>query len=375
MNIVKIMSVFGTRPEAIKMCPLIQEIEQNARCESITCVTGQHRQMLDQVLNVFGVKPKYDLDIMQPNQTLSLITQQIIEKIDPLLKLEKPDIVLVHGDTTTSFAAALSSFYNQIAVGHVEAGLRTYQMYSPFPEEMNRVLTSRLATLHFAPTELNRMNLIRENVLDNIFVTGNTVLDSFNTTVKENYIFSNNKLKYLDNSSAKVILVTAHRRENIGANLQNICNALKRIVNMRDDVLIIYPVHLNPAIKDNVKKMLGKVDRVLLVDPLDVSDLHNLMVKSHLILTDSGGLQEEGPHFKKPVLVLRTETERPEAVEAGCVKIIGVDEENIVNETIKVLDDKDIYESFLLNDNPYGDGKASKKIVDHILQWKRIGTF
>ena len=317
MDKVKIMSIFGTRPEAIKMCPLVKEIQNDPRIEGIVCVTAQHREMLDQVLEVFDVVPDYDLNIMKPNQTLSQITTRIINEIEPILKEVQPDIVLVHGDTTTSYAVALASFYQQIPVGHVEAGLRTYNMYSPFPEEMNRVMTSRLATLHFAPTELNQVNLIRENVLDHIFVTGNTVLDSFKTTVHENYTFKNKTLKQIDFSSGRYILLTAHRRENIGEPLTEICCAVKRIVEAFPDVKIIYPVHMNPAISTPVHTLLGKQARIFLLDPLDVTDLHNLMAKSTMVLTDSGGLQEEGPSFKKPVLVLRTETERPEAVEAG----------------------------------------------------------
>lgn len=372
MSKFKIMSVFGTRPEAIKMCPLIKEIQEHNKFESIVCVTAQHREMLDQVLDVFSVKPDYDLDIMKPNQTLSQITTRIIEKIEPVLKSAKPDMVLVHGDTTTSFAVALAAFYQQIPVGHVEAGLRTYNMYSPFPEEMNRVMTSRLATLHFAPTMLNKANLVRENIVDNIYVTGNTVLDAFKTTVKSDYKFKNVILKHTDFSQDKIILLTAHRRENIGQPLDNICNAVKRIVSEFDNVKVIYPVHLNPAIKNPVQEKLGKNKKVILLDPLDVCDLHNLMAKCHLVMTDSGGLQEEGPSFKKPVLCLRTETERPEAVEAGGVKVIGVNEDIIFDEVKNILTNKDAYDAFLKNDNPYGDGKASEKIIKAILDYKSL---
>ncbi|MEG0692315.1 MAG: UDP-N-acetylglucosamine 2-epimerase (non-hydrolyzing) [Oscillospiraceae bacterium] len=375
MDKIRIMSVFGTRPEAIKMCPLVKEIQNDPRVESIVCVTAQHREMLDQVLHVFGVKPDYDLNIMKPNQTLSQITTRIINEIEPVLKEVKPDIVLVHGDTTTSYAVALAAFYQQIPVGHVEAGLRTYNMYSPFPEEMNRVMTSRLATLHFAPTPLNKANLIRENVVDNIFVTGNTVLDAFKTTVHEGYSFKNKTLKKLDFTKGRYILLTAHRRENIGEPLEKICNAVKRIIEEFPDVRVIYPVHMNPSISDPVHKALGKQPRIFLLDPLDVTDLHNLMAKSTLVLTDSGGLQEEGPSFKKPVLVLRTETERPEAVEAGCVRVIGVKEDDIVEQVGKVLNSEDEYNSFLKNGNPYGDGNASKQIVDAIFNWKNPFKF
>lgn len=367
---VRIMSVFGTRPEAIKMCPLVKEIQQDERCESIVCVTAQHREMLDQVLETFGIHPNYDLNVMSPNQTLSSITTRILTGIEPVLKQEHPDIVLVHGDTTTSFAVALAAFYQQIPVGHVEAGLRTYNRYSPFPEEMNRMLTGRLANLHFAPTQLNRANLVRENVLEHIYVTGNTVLDAFKTTVHEHYVFQNETLRKIDFTKGRVILMTAHRRENLGEPLEAICRAVKRIVKDFKDVKVIYPVHPNPAVSKPVHKLLGRQSRIHLLTPLDVTDLHNLMAKSFLVLTDSGGLQEEGPSFKKPVLVMRTETERPEAVEAGGVRVIGVEEERIYEETCKVLQSDVEYAAFLKNPNPYGDGNASRKIIEAILSWK-----
>ena len=369
-NKIRIMSVFGTRPEAIKMCPLVKEIQQHEGLESIVCVTAQHRDMLDQVLSVFKIHPDYDLDIMQPGQTLSEITGRILRGIEPVLKTERPDIVLVHGDTTTSFAVALAAFYQQIPVGHVEAGLRTYNRYSPFPEEMNRVLTGRLATLHFAPTMLNKANLVRENVLDHVYVTGNTVLDSFKTTVQENYAFRNKTLKKLDFSKGRYILMTAHRRENLGEPLENICGAVLQLVKENDDVRVIYPVHPNPAVSKTVRRILDRQPRVHLLEPLDVTDLHNLMAKCFLVLTDSGGLQEEGPSFRKPVLVMRTETERPEAVEAGCVKVIGVDRDSIVREVTAVLKSPELYQSFSKNPNPYGDGEASKRIIAAIIDWK-----
>lgn len=369
MNKFRIMSVFGTRPEAIKMCPLVKALQDHPQCESIVCVTGQHREMLDQVLKIFQVRPDFDLEIMEPNQTLSTITTKILERIEPIFKVEKPDMVLVHGDTTTCFAVALAAFYQQIPVGHVEAGLRTYNMYSPFPEEMNRVITGRLATLHFSPTMLNKANLIRENILDNIFVTGNTVLDAFQTTVKENYKFKNPKLKHMDFTKHRMILMTAHRRENIGEPLEQICNAVLKIVAEFPDVRVVYPVHLNPAVSKPVHAMLGKNPRIHLLDPLDVCDLHNLMAKAYLVMTDSGGLQEEGPSFKKPVLCLRTETERPEAVEAGCVKVVGVRTEDIYQEVKALLTDDEKYQAFLKNDNPYGDGHASEKIIEAILNY------
>ena len=371
MDKLKVLSVFGTRPEAIKMCPLVKEMESHDEIESIVCVTGQHREMLDQVLEVFSVKPDFDLNIMLPKQTLSHITTKIIEKIEPILIKVKPDIVLVHGDTTTSFAVALASFYQQIPVGHVEAGLRTYNMYSPFPEEMNRVMTGKLATLHFAPTTLNKANLIRENIVDNIFVTGNTVLDAFKTTVNKKYIFKNKTLKHIDFSKDRFILLTAHRRENIGVPLENICKAVKRITKEFRDVRVIYPVHLNPAVYDAVHASLGHNTKVVLISPVDVCDMHNLMEKCHMIMTDSGGLQEEGPSFKKPVLCLRTETERPEAVDSMGVKVVGTNEEDIYTNVKSILSDKDIYDSFLSNPNPYGDGTASIKIIEAIISYKK----
>lgn len=375
MKKIRVMSVFGTRPEAIKMCPLVKEFQSDNRFESIVCVTAQHREMLDQVLKAFDIRPNFDLNIMQPKQTLSMITTRILRDIEPILKKIMPDIVLVHGDTTTSYAVALAAFYQQIPVGHVEAGLRTYNMYSPFPEEMNRVMTSRLATLHFAPTPLNKANLVRENIVENIHVTGNTVLDAFKTTVHDEYSFKNKTLQKIDFSKGRYILLTAHRRENIGEPLESICKAVKRIVDEFTDVKVIYPVHMNPAISKPVHEVLGKQSRIFLLEPLDVTDLHNLMSKSTLVLTDSGGLQEEGPSFKKPVLVLRTETERPEAVEAGCVKVVGIKEDDIVAETKKVLTDEEEYKSFLKNDNPYGDGSASKKIIEAIYNWKNPFSF
>lgn len=369
MKPIRILSVFGTRPEAIKMCPLVREIQADERCESLVCVTAQHRQMLDQVLDAFAVTPDFDLDIMEPKQTLSTITTKILREIEPVLRTARPDIVLVHGDTTTSFAAALAAFYQRIPVGHVEAGLRTYDRYSPFPEEMNRLLTGRLATLHFAPTPLNRENLLRENVTDPIFVTGNTVLDAFRTTVHEQYVFHDPALRALDLSRGRTILMTAHRRENLGKPLEQIFRAVRRIADAFPDVQVVYPVHLNPAVTEPAHAILGGHDRIHLLQPVDVTDLHNLMAKCFLVMTDSGGLQEEGPSFRKPVLCLRTETERPEAVEAGCVKVVGVQEEDIVREASRLLTDPDAYAGFLRNPNPYGDGHASRRILDAILAW------
>lgn len=366
----KVMSVFGTRPEAIKMCPLVKELEKNSAIESIVCLTGQHREMLQQVIDIFGINVKYNLDIMQPRQTLTTITTAVLSKMEAVLKDESPDIVLVHGDTTTSFVAALAAFYQQIPVGHVEAGLRTYDKYSPFPEEMNRCLTGRIATLHFAPTENNRRNLEKENVIENVFVTGNTVIDAFKTTVREGYNYKDVDLQKINFDGKRCILMTAHRRENLGQPLRNICNAIRRVVEDYADIELIYPVHMNPAVRDTATEILGNMNRVHLIHPLDVEDMHNLMSRCYLVMTDSGGLQEEAPACGKPVLVLRTETERPEAVEAGTVKVVGVDEEFIYQQAVKLLTDADEYNKMAKAVNPYGDGHASERIVQHILNWK-----
>lgn len=360
----KVFLVFGTRPEAIKMCPLILELKKQNEIETIVCLTGQHREMLYQVMEAFGVKEDYNLDIMQDRQTLTTITTSILEKIEPILKVEKPDIVLVHGDTTTSYAAALAAFYQKIPVGHVEAGLRTGDIYSPFPEEMNRLLTDRISTVYFAPTNQNKENLLREGIRDGIYVTGNTVIDAFDSTVKEKYIFHEERLNSIDYLRKRIILVTAHRRENIGQPLHNICNAIKQIAQKYQDVIFIYPVHLNPAVRDTVYSILENVYNVLLLDPIDVLDMHNLMARCYLVMTDSGGIQEEAPHFGKPVLVLRTETERPEAVEAGTVKVIGIEKANIVNEAEYLLNCAEAYNKMAKATNPYGDGHASEKITE-----------
>ena len=366
MDKIKVMTVFGTRPEAIKMAPLVKELEKNPRIESVVCVTAQHRQMLDQVLEIFDIKPDYDLDIMKDRQTLIGITTKVLEGLDGVLKEAKPDIVLVHGDTSTTFVGALAAFYNQIPVGHVEAGLRTYDKYSPFPEEMNRCLTGRIADLHFSPTISNRNNLVKENVSDDdIFITGNTVIDALKTTVSADYELCES-MKDVD-FGKRVILVTAHRRENLGEPLENICRALKRIVTDFPDVELVYPVHLNPAVRETVNKYLAGMDRVHLIDPIDVRDMHNAMDRSYMIMTDSGGLQEEAPSLGKPVLVLRNETERPEAVEAGTVKVAGVDEEVIYSMAHKLLTDENEYNSMAHAVNPYGDGEASRRTVEAIL--------
>ena len=368
MKKLKVMTVFGTRPEAIKMAPLAIELKKYDEIESIVCVTAQQRQMLDQVLEIFDLKPDYDLDIMKTRQTLVGITTRVLEGLDEVIKKEQPDIVLVHGDTSTSFVAALAAFYNQVKVGHVEAGLRTYDKYSPFPEEMNRQLTGRISDLNFSPTEQNRLNLLKENVDDStIFITGNTVIDALKTTVKDDYEFKDAALNDVDFKNNRVIIVTAHRRVNLGEPLENICNALKHIITKYEDVELVYPVHLNPAVRETAFGILGDLDRVHLIEPLDVEDLHNAMARSFMVMTDSGGIQEEAPALAKPVLVLRRETERPEAVEAGTVKIAGVDKNVIISMAEELLDNEDAYNKMAHAANPYGDGDASRRTVEAIL--------
>lgn len=366
---IKVMSVFGTRPEAIKMCPLIKALEDDSRTESIVCVTAQHREMLDSAMEYFGIKPDYDLNIMKRGQTLTNITSDVIVGLEPVLAEAKPDIVLVHGDTTTSFAAALAAFYAQIPVGHVEAGLRTYDRYSPYPEEINRNLTTKLATLHFAPTELNRLQLEREAVTEGVSVTGNTVLDAFQYTVKPNYEFAIEKLRGIDLKNEKIITVTAHRRENQNGGIENICRAILELSKRHPELRFVYPVHLSPAVRNVVMPLLDGHEGITLTDPASVADMHNLMSKSYFIMSDSGGIQEEAPSLGKPVLVLRTETERPEAVEAGTVKVIGTDTDRIVKEAEILLSDKAEYERMAKAKNPYGDGKASLYIVDAIAKY------
>ena len=368
---IKVMSVFGTRPEAIKMCPLVKELEKHEEIESVVCLTGQHREMLQQVIDIFGTTVKYNLDIMRPRQTLTTITTSVLERLEPVLQEEKPDIVLVHGDTSTSFVAGLAAFYQQIPVGHVEAGLRTFDKYSPFPEEINRCLTGRLAELHFAPTENNRKNLANENLTENVFVTGNTVIDAFQTTVKENYQYKDEDVRAIDFTGKRCILMTAHRRENLGEPLENICRAVKRIVEEFPDIEVVYPVHMNPVVRETAASILGDLNRVHLIKPLDVEDMHNLMSRSFLVMTDSGGLQEEAPACGVPVLVLRTETERPEAVDAGTVKVVGVNEDVIYKNAKLLLTNTAEYEKMAKAVNPYGDGHASERIVKHIIEWKK----
>lgn len=367
---IKVMSVFGTRPEAIKMCPLVKQFEKEEEIDSIVCLTGQHREMLQQVIDIFGTKVHYNLDIMQPRQTLTTITTSVLEKMEAVLEKERPDIVLVHGDTSTSFVAALAAFYQKIPVGHVEAGLRTFDKFSPFPEEMNRCLTGRIATLHFAPTENNKKNLENENIKEEVYVTGNTVIDAFSTTVKKDYEYKDEDLKKIDFTGKRCILMTAHRRENLGEPLRNICNAVKRIIMEYPDIEVVYPVHMNPAVRETAQEILGELDRVHLIHPLDVEDMHNLMARSFLVMTDSGGLQEEAPACGVPVLVLRTETERPETVDAGTVKVVGVEEEAIFENAKTLLTNAEEYEKMAKAVNPYGDGHASERIAKILVEWK-----
>jgi len=370
MKKLKVMSVFGTRPEAIKMAPLVLELEKNKEIENIVCVTAQHREMLDQVLDIFNIKPDFDLNIMKEKQTLFTITTSALNGLGSVMQQVKPDIVLVHGDTSTTFSGALAAYYNQIKVGHVEAGLRTYDKYQPFPEEINRKLTGALADLHFAPTKLAKEHLLKENVnVDDIFITGNTVIDALQTTIEENYKFSVDELNKIDFNTKRVISITAHRRENLGQPLENICNAVLRIVNKHDDVEVVYAVHKNPAVSEPVHKILGNHERIHLLDPLDLKDMHNLMSRSFFVMTDSGGLQEEVPSMGKPVLVLRNVTERPEGIEAGTLKLAGTEEENIFRMAEELLCDIKKYEEMAQAKNPFGDGNASKRIVDAILYY------
>ncbi len=357
----KIMIAFGTRPEAIKMCPLVKELKTRTNIEVIVCVTGQHRQMLDQVLEAFNVVPDYDLSIMKEKQTLFDVTTNILNKIKEVLELEKPDVVLVHGDTSTTFATTLACFYLQISVGHVEAGLRTYNIYSPYPEEFNRQAVSIVSKYNFAPTENSKMNLIREGKNEeSIYVTGNTAIDALKTTVIEDY--THPELEWAKDS--RLIILTAHRRENLGEPLYQMFRAIKRIVDKYDDVKVIYPIHMNPVVRKAAKEIFNGEDRVHIIEPLDVLDFHNFLANSYLILTDSGGIQEEAPSLGKPVLVMRDTTERPEGIKAGTLKLVGTEEENIYNEFEKLLTDKNEYEKMSKASNPYGDGYACKRIAD-----------
>ena len=369
MKKLRVMSVFGTRPEAIKMAPLVRELAGREEIESICCVTAQHREMLDSVLKVFDLKPDWDLDIMTPRQTLSTITSKCLTGMDEAIDALKPDMILVHGDTSTTFAGALSAFYHQVPVGHVEAGLRTYDKYSPYPEEMNRKLVTAIADLYFCPTENNRENLRKEAVTEGVFVTGNTVIDALKTTVREDYVFAAEELNRLPFASKKILLVTCHRRENYGQPMEDIMSALAHIARSRQDVEMVYPVHLSPVVQECAKKHLAGIANVHLTAPLAADEMHNLMARCYLVLTDSGGLQEEAPALGKPVLVLRRETERPEAMAAGTVKLAGVKYDDIVSMTRQLITDPAAYEAMARAVNPYGAGSACRRIADAIL-WK-----
>ncbi len=369
----KIITIFGTRPEAIKMAPLVKELEKREGIESKICVTAQHREMLDQVLELFDIKPDFDLNIMKTKQSLTGITNRILEGLETIFKEEKPDMILVHGDTTTTFSSALAAYYQQIKVGHVEAGLRTFDKYFPFPEEMNRKLTGAIADLHFSPTKGAKNNLLREGIDESsIYITGNTVIDAMLHTVEDDYVFENEELNKIDFKNKKVIMITAHRRENWGEGISNICEALNQIVNENKDVELVYLVHLNPIVKDMVYEKLGNKERIHLLNPLDTKETHNLMNKCFMVMTDSGGLQEEAPHLGKPVLVLRDVTERPEAVEYGTVKLVGTNKEKIIDEANILINSKEAYEKMSKAVNPYGDGKASERICDAIMKYLNL---
>ncbi len=366
---IKVMTVFGTRPEAIKMAPIVLELAKHPdKITPVVAVTAQHREMLDQVLGLFNITPDHDLDIMAQGQTLFDITSKAMMGLDKVLEQEKPDIVLVHGDTTTTFAGALAAYYHQTTVGHVEAGLRTHDKYSPFPEEMNRKLTGCIADLNFAPTETSESNLLAENVKpESIFVTGNTVIDALHHTVRDDFQFEDELLQNIDFENKRIILVTTHRRENLGEPMRHVYKALRQLTEEFDDVEVVFPVHKNPKVREVVREELGGLSQVHLIDPLDYEPFANLMHKAHLILTDSGGVQEEAPALGKPVLVLRDTTERPEAVAAGTVKLIGTDRDVVYNEAKTLLTDEKAYHRMAESVNPYGDGKASERIIQAIL--------
>jgi UDP-N-acetylglucosamine 2-epimerase (non-hydrolysing) len=368
MEPIRVLTVFGTRPEAVKMAPLVKALEKAGdKIHSRVCVTAQHRQMLDQVLNLFEIKPDYDLDIMEPRQTLTGVTVKALKGLEDVIQKEQPHIVLVHGDTTTTFVASLAAFYQQAAIGHVEAGLRTHDKYSPYPEEANRQLTGVLADLHFAPTDTSKGNLLAENKPEaRIFVTGNTVIDALKTTVRESY--THPILEQVDVANGQnLVFMTAHRRENLGEPMRNIFRAVRRLVDAHPEIVIVYPVHLNPAVQEPAREILGGHDRIHLTDPLDVFDTHNFMSRSYLILTDSGGIQEEAPSLGVPVLVLRGTTERPEGVAAGTLKLAGTDEETVFALAHELLTDEEAHRKMAVAANPYGDGQASDRIVQAIL--------
>lgn len=362
----KVLFVFGTRPEAIKMCPLVNELKKHGEIQTVVCVTGQHRQMLDQVLSTFEVVPDYDLSIMKDKQTLFDVTISILEKIKKVLEKENPDVVLVHGDTSTTFVTALACYYLQIPVGHVEAGLRTYDIFNPYPEEFNRQAVSIISEYNFAPTELAKRNLINEGKNpQKIYVTGNTAIDALKTTVRENY--THPELEWAKDS--RLILITAHRRENLGEPMKHMFKAIRRVMDEHDDVKAIYPIHMNPAVREMAYSILDGDDRIHIIEPLEVIDFHNFMARSYLILTDSGGIQEEAPSLGKPVLVMRDTTERPEGIEAGTLKLVGTKEESIYREFNRLLSDETLYKKMSKASNPYGDGNACKRIADILLNY------
>ena len=362
---IKVMTIFGTRPEAIKMAPLVKELEKREEIESIVCVTAQHREMLDQVLNVFNIKPNYDLNIMKHGQTLSDITSKVLLGLEKIMIDEKPDIVLVHGDTTTTFAGALAAFYNRIPIGHVEAGLRTWNKYSPFPEEMNRQMVDCVTDMYFAPTDVSKQNLLLQNIDESkIYVTGNTAIDAMKYTINNDY--TNELFDWLGDD--KLILLTAHRRENLGKPMSNIFRAVKRLVNDIPNIKVIYPIHLNPNIRKIANEIIGNNDKIKIIEPLEVVDFHNFINKSYIILSDSGGIQEEAPSLGKPVLVLRDTTERPEGIEAGTLKLVGTEEDTIYEEAKQLILNKQNYLKMSNAKNPYGDGFSSEKIVNLIIE-------
>ena len=370
MTKIKVLSVFGTRPEAIKMCPLVKTLEKDERIESIVCATAQHREMLDTVLEIFDVKPQYDLNIMAHGQTIVDVSNKVLTGVDKVIKECNPDIVLVHGDTSTTLNGALAAFYNQKPIGHVEAGLRTGDIYSPFPEEANRKLTGAIATLHFSATKSNKVNLEKENIYKNIYVTGNTVIDALLSVIDKNHKFDNKGLNDIDFENKKIILLTAHRRENWGNPMKEIFEAVKELIIKNTDVNVIFPMHKNPLIRELASEVFkGIEDKIHLIEPLEYVDFANLMAKCYLIMTDSGGIQEEAPALGKPVIVLRTETERPEAVAAGTVKLAGINKDNIFNIADELINNNSAYNKMAHSVNPYGDGKACPRIVNHIVDY------
>lgn len=368
MNKIKVMSVFGTRPEAIKMAPLVRELQRHEGIESLVCLTGQHREMLDSVMDIFKLKADYDLNIMEKRQTLSTITTKTLLGMENVLMKEKPDLILVHGDTSTTFAGALAAFYHQVKVGHVEAGLRTWDKYSPFPEEMNRTLVGDIADLHFSPTKENADNLRREAIACEIFITGNTAIDAMQYTVRKDYRFTTELLNHLDFENRRVLAVTCHRRENYGQPMQDIMHAILEVVECHPDVEVVYPVHLSPVVRECAFPILGGHERIHLIDPIDVEEMHNLIARCHFVMTDSGGLQEEAPALGKPVLVMRRETERPEAIAAGTAKLAGVEKDTIVKMADELLDSPEAYAKMAKAINPYGDGHACERIAQAI-EW------